>query len=169
MTDQPRRYEQASERHVYLSTGCLHGDHAYCQNHTGLSGAKRPASCKFCGVRCVCPCHQTATEQRRPDNPAEVDAPLCGDQLADWTCTLPTEPHPDRRHRDDDGHWWTQAVTDAGEFLARAETAEVALTRVHALADRRTQAGPPPLGTSVSRWWDTRLTELRAALNQPGA
>jgi hypothetical protein len=25
-------------------------------------------------------------------------------------------------------------------------------------------AGPPPLGTSISRWWDRRLVELAAAL-----
>lgn len=25
--------------------------------------------------------------------------------------------------------------------------------------------GPPPLGISMSRWWDARLTELRAALD----
>jgi hypothetical protein len=50
----------------------------------------------------------TAPGQRRPDNPAPGDAPPCGDQLADWTCTLPGGPHPDGRHRDNDGHWWTQ-------------------------------------------------------------
>lgn len=47
--------------HVYLSTGCFHGHHDYCQSHTGQSGAKTPASCKFCSAPCVCPCHQ---EQR---------------------------------------------------------------------------------------------------------
>ena len=48
----------SSDPHIYLSTGCYHGDHAYCQNMTGLNGAKRPASCKKCGARCICPCHQ---------------------------------------------------------------------------------------------------------------
>lgn len=43
--------------HRYLSTGCLHGDHAYCKNMTGLNGAKRPGSCKHCGARCICGCH----------------------------------------------------------------------------------------------------------------
>lgn len=46
--------------HLYLSTGCRHGDHAYCQNHTGLSGQKTPATCKFCGAPCICGCHQPA-------------------------------------------------------------------------------------------------------------
>ncbi len=50
----------APRPHVYLSTGCWHGDHAYCQSMTGLNGAKRPASCKKCGARCICPCHQQA-------------------------------------------------------------------------------------------------------------
>lgn len=44
--------------HVYLSTSCLHGEHSYCRSNTGLAGAKRPASCKFCGAMCVCRCHR---------------------------------------------------------------------------------------------------------------
>jgi hypothetical protein len=48
--------------HVYLSTGCRHHEHGYCQSHTGLSGAKTPASCKFCGAPCVCPCHKCPGE-----------------------------------------------------------------------------------------------------------
>jgi len=46
------------DAHVYLSTGCLHGDHDYCKNMTGLNGAKRPASCKKCGAKCICSCHR---------------------------------------------------------------------------------------------------------------
>lgn len=46
------------ERHRYLSTGCLHGDHPYCQGETGSVGVKTPAQCKFCSAPCVCPCHQ---------------------------------------------------------------------------------------------------------------
>ena len=44
--------------HVYLSTGCLHGHHDYCQAKTGAAGAKTPAKCKFCDARCRCSCHQ---------------------------------------------------------------------------------------------------------------
>jgi len=44
--------------HRYLSTGCLHGQHGYCQAHTGLSGTKTPAQCKFCQAPCTCPCHK---------------------------------------------------------------------------------------------------------------
>lgn len=44
--------------HEYLSTGCLHGEHAYCQAKTGAVGIKRPGECKFCGAPCTCPCHQ---------------------------------------------------------------------------------------------------------------
>jgi hypothetical protein len=50
-------------RHLYLSTGCLHGRHDYCQAMTGHAGAKRPAECKFCGARCVCACHQSGGER----------------------------------------------------------------------------------------------------------
>lgn len=48
----------AKGAHVYLSTSCLHEKHDYCAAMFGASGAgKRPAECKFCGSRCVCPCH----------------------------------------------------------------------------------------------------------------
>lgn len=45
--------------HHYLSTGCLHGEHAYCQAKTGRVGAKKPAECKFCQAACRCRCHAT--------------------------------------------------------------------------------------------------------------
>ena len=53
---------QATDEHVYLSTGCLYGDHGYCQGMTGMNGAKRPGECKHCGARCVCGCHAAAKE-----------------------------------------------------------------------------------------------------------
>ncbi len=48
--------------HRYLSTGCLHGDHAYCQNRRGQAGPKKPGECKFCSAKCVCRCHREATD-----------------------------------------------------------------------------------------------------------
>lgn len=48
--------------HWYLSTGCLHGEHGYCQGKTGRAGTKTPASCKFCGAPCQCDCHGSDTE-----------------------------------------------------------------------------------------------------------
>lgn len=44
-------------------------------------------------------------------------------------------------------------------------SAETTVTRVIDLYERWVKAGPPPLGTSLSRWWDTRLAELHAAIN----
>ena len=48
--------------HVYLSTSCLHGKHAYCQSLTGDNGetqwVKEPGKCKFCDAQCICECHQ---------------------------------------------------------------------------------------------------------------
>lgn len=49
--------------HVYLSTGCLHGEHDYCQSMTGIQGDKRGGRCKFCDALCTCPCHQPATSR----------------------------------------------------------------------------------------------------------
>ncbi|MFD7705631.1 hypothetical protein [Streptomyces sp. NPDC059786] len=52
------RYAHRRGAHVYLSTGCLHDQHGYCQADSGLGGAKKPATCKFCGATCVCGCHR---------------------------------------------------------------------------------------------------------------
>ncbi|KJK40245.1 hypothetical protein UK15_07805 [Streptomyces variegatus] len=49
--------------------------------------------------------------------------------------------------------------------LARMSEADV--QRVIDLYERWVKAGPPPLGTSMSRWWDERLVELRAAIHPP--
>ncbi|MFJ5259114.1 hypothetical protein ACIQAC_01385 [Streptomyces sp. NPDC088387] len=49
----------------------------------------------------------------------------------------------------------------------RAEQAEAASERVREMAERWVAAGPPPLGTSVSRWWDARLVELHHAIRPP--
>lgn len=49
--------------HIYLSTGCLHGDHDYCKAMTGANGTKRPAQCKSCGAHCICRCHRTPATQ----------------------------------------------------------------------------------------------------------
>lgn len=66
-------------QHVYLSTGCFHGDHDYCKAMTGLNGAKRPASCKKCGAKCICGCH--GAEETASPAAAEATAPVhcpCG-------------------------------------------------------------------------------------------
>jgi len=44
---------------------------------------------------------------------------------------------------------------------------EAALGRVRALLARWIKAGAPPLGVSLSRWWDKRLVELITALDDP--
>lgn len=47
----------SGRNHLYLSTGCFHGDHVYCASEKGISGAKTAASCKQCASPCVCICH----------------------------------------------------------------------------------------------------------------
>lgn len=47
-------------RHVYLSTGCMAGEHAYCAAMRGIQGTKRPGVSKFSGASCICPCHRVA-------------------------------------------------------------------------------------------------------------
>ncbi|MGW3847156.1 hypothetical protein [Streptomyces fagopyri] len=47
-------------------------------------------------------------------------------------------------------------------------TATADVRRVAELYERWLRAGPPPLGTSMARWWDARLLELCTAINGPG-
>lgn len=52
-------------------------------------------------------------------------------------------------------------------FAALHRSAEDIVTRVIALYEQWVKAGPPPLGVSVSRWWDARLVELHNAIQPP--
>lgn len=45
-----------------------------------------------------------------------------------------------------------------------ARTDNDAVNRVMDLYEQWVKAGPPPLGTSMSRWWDARLAELHDAI-----
>lgn len=67
--------------HIYLSTGCLHGDHAYCQGMTGLAGAKRPGECKHCAAKCACGCHRNARPRAERATPLHC---VCGDPVEWW-------------------------------------------------------------------------------------
>ena len=58
-----------------------------------------------------------------------------------------------------------QLVDDYAHHLAEQSAA---LAQVRALYESWVHAGPPPLGASMARWWDSRLAELRAALQHDG-
>ncbi len=49
--------QAATGRHVYLSTGCLTANHAYCARMTGMQGVKRGGRAKFTDSPCICSCH----------------------------------------------------------------------------------------------------------------
>lgn len=101
--------------HEYLSTSCLHARetgreelHDYCKGMTGMAGAKRPAECKFCGAKCICPCH-TSTDLEEgapefkgaprtlkttrcrycPDPLCPEDCPECGGPIHDLDAVRP--------------------------------------------------------------------------------
>lgn len=77
------------------------------------------------------------------------------------------------------GRWPAQAfLTEADAVLAvirpgtritatLARMADADVQRVITLYERWVAAGPPPLGTSMSRWWDARLAELHNAILPP--
>lgn len=55
--------------------------------------------------------------------------------------------------------------TQARFFAGMHRSAEETVSRVISLHETWTATGPPPLGTSLNRWWDNRLVELAAAIN----
>lgn len=57
VTPRPCQWCGTPPGHHYLSTGCLHDHHAYCQGAEGAVGAKSPAQCKWCAAPCRCACH----------------------------------------------------------------------------------------------------------------
>ncbi len=64
----------------------------------GYETAPNPCRCPCYGCKHHCSAHD-------PDNTEP-----CGDQLADWTCTLPPGPHPYWQHVDKaNGTWWSQS------------------------------------------------------------
>ncbi|MFJ8538138.1 hypothetical protein [Streptomyces sp. NPDC093591] len=69
--------------------------------------------------------------------------------------------------RVDPSHAAAERETTTRVFAALHQSAEQDVTRVIALYERWVEAGPPPLGTPVARWWDARLIELRNATLPP--
>lgn len=87
-----------------------------------------------------------------PDGPAQ---PRPGWTIVLWTDGSVTVASPTTAAR----------VYAADGIVGRLAQAEADMGRVRVLAEQWVKAGPPPLGTSISRWWDKRLVELHHALN----
>jgi hypothetical protein len=78
------------------------------------------------------------------------------------------EPYQGHRSWSD---WWAELCAEVRKLAPAsavlAHHTDKDLNRVIDLHGRWTQAGPPPFGTSLSRWWDARLIELREAILGP--
>ncbi|GGZ80358.1 hypothetical protein ACFOOM_07670 [Streptomyces echinoruber] len=57
--------------------------------------------------------------------------------------------------------------TTARVVAALHRSAEADVSRVIDLYERWVKAGPPPIGTSLARWWDAHLAELHDAIRPP--
>ena len=68
---------------------------------------------------------------------------------------------------DEPGTAATEHETTARVFAALHRSAEQDVTRVIDLYEQWVKAGPPPLGTPTSRWWDRRLAELHNTIRPP--
>ncbi len=84
------------------------------------------------------------------EHPVSIDTALIHEAL-DGTGPATAEPVVDRQ---------TAVV-----LAALHHSAETTVTRVINLYEQWVKSGPPPLGTSINRWWDTRLAELHTAIN----
>lgn len=66
---------------------------------------------------------------------------------------------------DDEDDHQGQVVPATLTDAIRQDEADV--QRVIDLYERWVKSGAPPVGTSISRWWDTRLAELHTAIRPP--
>lgn len=127
----------------------------------------------------VAPFHGTSTAVRsyRADDGSQKWAARCwGTDTCDGWLSLDHETErwaeiARDRHLAEDHLAPAPAATEATEhekttrvFAALHRSAEQDVSRVIALYERWVKAGPPPLGTSMSRWWDKRLVELHDAI-----
>lgn len=135
--------------HVYLSTGCFHGDHDYCKSMTGLAGAKRPASCKKCGARYICPCHGSAEPPVHIGGRANAeDCPACTDTNPPYPfiCPGPDEAAADPELTAEEA----RALADElGTDLYRAQDALAFVEECCVIADREQRA----ITTADVRTW----------------
>lgn len=123
--------------------------------------------------------HGTPCEKQADGSCSSPGAPTLRDQIA---AALYERERPPR-----DPAWADAYPADREVFEAMADavltvilpttrllgdlhrSAHEDLARVIDLYERWCKAGPPPLGTSISRWWDERLLELRhAVVAEPG-
>ncbi|MFE9921594.1 hypothetical protein ACFYQA_08425 [Streptomyces sp. NPDC005774] len=79
---------------------------------------------------------------------------------APWPC--PTARALDDTDQPDEEREKTTRV-----FTGLHRSAEADVTRVIDLYEQWVKTGPPPLGTSMARWWDARLVELHDAIRPP--
>lgn len=107
--------------------------------------------------------HETSNtaEAERARLAAEVD------RLGDWYRAVSERVTTAEAERDRYHGELAVNETDRVAAVRRAERAEADLARVIGLYEQWLQAGPPPLGTLINRWWDRRLIELRNAILEP--
>lgn len=64
-------------------------------------------------------------------------------------------------------HSDTEQQASGPQQVDELAAARAAIARIRALRTDWLSTGAPPIGTSIARWWDKRLIELAAALDDP--
>lgn len=110
--DYPAAAGDRTEGHIYLSTGCLHDNHEYCQSMTGIQGAKRGGRCKQCDAQCICTCH---TEE--PECSASVSGDCLRESQSETACDTDDGEcvHGDQPGRSDVGTEFVRQVDTPDE------------------------------------------------------
>ncbi|MEU6376773.1 hypothetical protein [Streptomyces sp. NPDC046909] len=100
--------------------------------------------------------------EHRPDGSCAGPADTCHSMDVDGQ-TIRVRGHGDM---DEETH---AALTDLVRVATRrfAEDQATIVQQVNDLRGAWLRAGPPPLGTSIARWWDARLIELQNTLRRP--
>jgi hypothetical protein len=100
--------------------------------------------------------------QRLTDVKAERDSAKAAVELVRARAQQWQVPMP-RGERNPAAHQILALLGEPGPAATEA-TEAATTTRVLALYEQWVQAGWPPLGTPLSRWWDARLAELHDAI-----
>ena len=191
MTDQPTLRQRIARAILrYDSQNALSGNDIPSAHHFGeadfvlaelRSGLDALAAlravargyCPQCGRGDAAPTVQDWEAERQRADQAEERVDELAGILAAVLSAFPADLNPggpavpSRRLPAELINRWRAALDQPGPAATQATEwrAEDTVTRVIDLYEQWVKAGPPPLGTSMSRWWDGRLAELHAAIN----
>ncbi len=144
---------------VHHLADLIHAGAPWLSNHTETAARIRNA---------IAGPASAATEAAEPDPFSYEERERTGRNSGLHLFTVaPRDPAAEQAAEERAREMADQHETTARVFAGLHQSAEDTVSRVITLHEQWVAAGPPPLGTSLSRWWDKRLVELHNAIQPP--